>query len=91
MLYGVFRACERGLSRHDAGGPSIPPHQSKVRLSDTGRATRHLRKSQLHARTMSKRRVTEEFVITDSSNAIQIIPLGAGNEVGRSCIVLKYQ
>ena len=40
---------------------------------------------------MSKRRVTEEFVITDSSNAIQIIPLGAGNEVGRSCIVLKYQ
>ena len=40
---------------------------------------------------MSKRRVSDHVVITDQNNAIEITPLGAGNEVGRSCIILKYQ
>lgn len=28
---------------------------------------------------------------SDDSSSVEIIPLGAGNEVGRSCIILKYQ
>lgn len=30
-------------------------------------------------------------VVTDDEDLLQITPLGAGNEVGRSCIVLKFK
>ncbi|KAI9998920.1 hypothetical protein PInf_003584 [Phytophthora infestans] len=38
---------------------------------------------------MSKRRLAEEAA--DERHIMRIMPLGAGNEVGRSCIVLKFK
>ncbi|GAX76938.1 hypothetical protein CEUSTIGMA_g4385.t1 [Chlamydomonas eustigma] len=40
---------------------------------------------------MSKRRAQDNAVPGEGRNKLEIIALGAGNEVGRSCIVLKYQ
>jgi hypothetical protein len=41
---------------------------------------------------MSKKRGTADVPIADDpSNIVEIIPLGAGQEVGRSCVILKYQ
>ena len=40
---------------------------------------------------MVKRKAEEPPEATeDSKNMVEIIPLGAGQEVGRSCIILKY-
>jgi cleavage and polyadenylation specificity factor subunit 3 len=44
---------------------------------------------------MAAKRKAEEVAVEggelDTSTHAQIIPLGAGSEVGRSCIILKYQ
>ncbi|KAL6748418.1 beta-lactamase-like protein [Haematococcus lacustris] len=34
---------------------------------------------------------SSQLPVSDGSNLVQITPLGAGQEVGRSCIILKYQ
>ncbi len=39
----------------------------------------------------AKRKHSEPIVASDAKNHVEIVPLGAGNEVGRSCIILKYQ
>ncbi|GFR43562.1 hypothetical protein Agub_g4655 [Astrephomene gubernaculifera] len=43
----------------------------------------------------TKRKLTEDVTVEggelDTSNHAHIIPLGAGSEVGRSCIIFKYQ
>lgn len=43
----------------------------------------------------AKRKLADEVVgeggELDTSNHAHVIPLGAGSEVGRSCIILKYQ
>ncbi|GIL98418.1 hypothetical protein Vretimale_3784 [Volvox reticuliferus] len=43
----------------------------------------------------AKRKLAEEVAVEggelDTSNHAHVIPLGAGSEVGRSCIILKYQ
>jgi predicted metal-dependent RNase len=41
---------------------------------------------------MAKRRASQELVgVADDVSSVRITPLGAGQEVGRSCIVLEYQ
>ena len=40
----------------------------------------------------TKRKATEEPVeLKQGSSNVEIIPLGAGQEVGRSCIIVKYK
>eukprot|EP00195_Chlamydomonas_chlamydogama_P006597 CAMPEP_0202904758 /NCGR_PEP_ID=MMETSP1392-20130828/30978_1 /ASSEMBLY_ACC=CAM_ASM_000868 /TAXON_ID=225041 /ORGANISM="Chlamydomonas chlamydogama, Strain SAG 11-48b" /LENGTH=723 /DNA_ID=CAMNT_0049592553 /DNA_START=19 /DNA_END=2190 /DNA_ORIENTATION=+ len=41
---------------------------------------------------MSKRKAIEDLAAAaDGSSCVEITPLGAGQEVGRSCIILKYE
>jgi predicted metal-dependent RNase len=42
---------------------------------------------------MAKRRASQELVglVDDDVSSVRITPLGAGQEVGRSCIVMEYQ
>ena len=37
----------------------------------------------------TKRKAAEQEVV-DPEHAVSIMPLGAGQEVGRSCIILQY-
>lgn len=39
----------------------------------------------------TKRRVDGPEDVGNPANLVEILPLGAGSEVGRSCIILKYQ
>jgi predicted metal-dependent RNase len=41
-----------------------------------------------------KRRAVEQLQVLgdeDAARLVEITPLGAGQEVGRSCIIMKYQ
>ncbi|KAJ1984231.1 endoribonuclease ysh1 [Dimargaris verticillata] len=40
---------------------------------------------------MATKRGATEIAIEDDSDVLTILPLGAGNEVGRSCIVIEYK
>lgn len=38
----------------------------------------------------SKRRASSDLASQEGKEKVEIIPLGAGQEVGRSCFILKY-
>lgn len=38
-----------------------------------------------------KRPAPTEIPVSDENDVLKITPLGAGNEVGRSCILLEYK
>lgn len=42
---------------------------------------------------LNKRKAQDVPIVVDgdAANLVEITPLGAGQEVGRSCIILKYQ
>ncbi|KAG9294026.1 hypothetical protein G9A89_019364 [Geosiphon pyriformis] len=40
---------------------------------------------------MSKRKAPQNELLTDENDVLQITALGAGNEVGRSCLVIQYK
>lgn len=40
---------------------------------------------------MAKRRASHELVLDEDVSEVRITPLGAGQEVGRSCIIVEYQ
>jgi cleavage and polyadenylation specificity factor subunit 3 len=38
-----------------------------------------------------KRKPENEFPVTEEEDILKITPLGAGNEVGRSCILIEFK
>lgn len=38
-----------------------------------------------------KRAAESQFAVTEEEDILKITPLGAGNEVGRSCILLEFK
>lgn len=40
---------------------------------------------------MGEKRPPEAPPVADSADILKITPLGAGNEVGRSCIMIEYK
>lgn len=40
---------------------------------------------------MTTQRTNFEIPINDENDVLQVTALGAGNEVGRSCIVIQYK
>ena len=73
----------------------LPAH-ARLRLARPPRATGPLTPPPTHAMSSKRKSSTTAAAAgapadADATPRAEIVPLGAGQEVGRSCVVLKYQ
>ena len=80
----------RTQARICGGGAQIGRHQSSASSANQSSASSAFQK-RASAIWPSARRRTCCWAMTRKRNAVEILPLGAGQEVGRSCIIVRYK